>query len=85
MRYRLVYTERAIKDIRKLSGDVKRRLGKTLARYEENPLKYAEKLVDVKLGQYRFRIGDYRVIFDIEGDEIVILRLGHRGDIYRKL
>ena len=34
---------------------------------------------------YRFRIGDYRVICDIEGDEIVILRIGHRRDIYRKV
>jgi len=30
----------------------------------------------------RFRIGNYRVIFDLEGDEIVVLRAGHRKDIY---
>jgi mRNA interferase RelE/StbE len=36
------------------------------------------------LGAYRFRIGDYRVVFDLEGDEIVILRVGHRRDIYRR-
>ncbi|MCK4791223.1 MAG: type II toxin-antitoxin system RelE/ParE family toxin [Desulfobacteraceae bacterium] len=43
------------------------------------------KLFDPALGTYRFRIGDYRVIFDIEGEEIVVLRVGHRKDIYRKL
>ncbi|MDZ4853875.1 MAG: type II toxin-antitoxin system RelE/ParE family toxin [Nitrospirota bacterium] len=37
-----------------------------------------------ELGSYRFRIGDYRVVFDIEGDEIVVLRVGHRRDIYRR-
>ncbi|MFQ6032826.1 MAG: type II toxin-antitoxin system RelE/ParE family toxin [Candidatus Zixiibacteriota bacterium] len=30
------------------------------------------------------RIGDYRVIFDLEGNEIVVLRVGHRKNIYRK-
>lgn len=40
-------------------------------------------MVDPRLGTYRFRIGDYRIIFDIEGEEIVILRIGHRREIYR--
>jgi mRNA interferase RelE/StbE len=47
-------------------------------------LKYAEKLVDPRLGTYRFRIGDYRVVFDLEGNEIIVLRVGHRKDIYKK-
>ncbi len=85
MRYRLVYTQRATKDIQGLDPDIRKRIGKTLKRYEENPLNFAEKLTDPRLGTYRFRIGDYRVIFDIEGDEIVILRIGHRRDIYRKV
>jgi mRNA-degrading endonuclease RelE of RelBE toxin-antitoxin system len=34
-------------------------------------LKFAEKLSNPILGEYRFRIGDYRVIFDIEGNEII--------------
>lgn len=36
------------------------------------------------LGSYRFRIGDYRVVFDLEGDQIVILRVGHRREIYKR-
>lgn len=47
-------------------------------------LNHARKMVDPSLGSYRFRIGDYRVIFDIEGDEIIVLRVGHRKEIYRK-
>ncbi len=85
MRNSLVYTHRAIKDIEKLEPDVKKRIGKTLRRYESDPLSYAEKLSDPKLGTYRFRIGDYRVIFDLEGDDILVLRVGHRRDIFRKL
>lgn len=84
MKYRLVYTNRAIKDIRRLESKAKNRIGKTLLRYEQDPLKYAESLTESKLGAYRFRIGNYRAIFDIEGNEIVVLRVGHRKDIYRK-
>jgi len=50
-----------------------------------NPTFFATKLVDESLGQHRYRIGDYRVIFDVEGNNIVILRVGHRREIYRKL
>ena len=84
MRYKLVYTFRAIEDIEKLEPGIKRRIGKTLLRYREDPFRYARKLIDPQLGSYRFRIGDYRVVFDIEGDEIVVLRVGHRRDIYRR-
>jgi mRNA interferase RelE/StbE len=84
MKYELVYTRRAVKDIQKLDSEAKGRIGKTLLRYRDSPLIYAEKLTDSQLGTYRFRIGDYRVIFDIEGDEIVVLRVGHRREIYKR-
>ncbi len=84
MTYKLVYTQRAIKDIRKLEQISKKRIGRALVRYEEDPLKYAEKLIDPRLGTYRFRIGDYRVVFDLKGNEIIVLRVGHRKDIYKK-
>ena len=85
MKYRLVYTHRVFRDIRELEENVKKRIGKALERYREEPLKYASRLIDSKLGMYRFRIGDYRVICDIEDEEIIVLRVGHRKDIYRKL
>ena len=84
MKYRLVYTRRAERDIKKLEPNTKDRIGKTLLRYNEEPLKFAEKLSDPILGEYRFRIGDYRVIFDIEGSEIIILRIGHRREVYKR-
>ena len=82
--FNLVYTQRAIRDVRKLEAGIKLRIGKALLRFQKDPMKYAEKIADPKLGSYRFRIGDYRVIFDQEGKDIVILRIGHRRDIYRR-
>ncbi|MBU4373664.1 MAG: type II toxin-antitoxin system RelE/ParE family toxin [Euryarchaeota archaeon] len=32
---------------------------------------------------YRFRVGDFRVVFDIDGENLVVLRAGHGKTIYR--
>ena len=84
MNYKIVFTKRAMRDISKLEPEIKEKIGDALKRYGEDPLNHAMKMVDPSLGSYRFRIGDYRVIFDIEGDEIIVLRVGHRKEIYRK-
>ena len=84
MSYRLVYTQKAVRDIDRLDAGVKNRIGATLLRFKDNPLQYAERLTDPELGRYRFRIGDYRVIFDIESNDIVVLRVGHRKEIYKR-
>ncbi len=83
MSYRIVFTNRAVKDIESLEPSIRRRIGEKLREYAENPFVYARKLSDPKIGTFRFRIGDYRVIFDIDGDTIVVLRVGHRKKIYR--
>jgi len=59
-------------------------LARPSLRFKGNPLQYAESLTDPELGSYRFRIGDYRVIFDIESNDIVVLRVGHRKEIYKR-
>lgn len=84
MNFRLIYTRRAVRDIEGLDPGVKDRIGKTLLRYEKDPLRHAEKLSHSDLGSYRFRVGDYRVVFDLEGEEIVVLRVGHRREIYKR-
>lgn len=51
---------------------------------QENPLSFAEFLTDLRIGTYRFRVGSYRVIFDLEEDKtIMIVDVGHSRDIYK--
>ena len=61
MKYRLLYTHRAIKDIRRLEPKIKNRIGKTLRRYKQDPLKYAEIITDPRLGTYRSGLGCKRL------------------------
>lgn len=62
---------------------MKNRIDRKLQKYAENPLIYARKLIDPIIGTYRFRLEKYRVIFDIDDKKIVVLRIGHRKDIYK--
>lgn len=50
----------------------------------ENPRQHGKGLTANRSGQWRYRIGDYRIIADIQDDKILILILsiGHRSDIY---
>ena len=84
MAYKLLYTKSAAKDIQKLDTVVKKRLKGKLEIYAGNPLIYAKKLTDFSLGTSRWRIGNYRVTFDMDGETIVVLRVRHRREIYKK-
>ena len=84
MTYQLIFTNRAVKDIEKLDGETKKRIGEKLKEYAKDPIKNAKKLSDPRIGTYRFRIGEYRVIFDLDGNIIVVLRIGHRKKIYKR-
>jgi mRNA interferase RelE/StbE len=52
----------------------------------ENPRIHGKGLVANKSGQWRYRIGDYRLLCDIQDDQLVILMIdiGHRRNIYNK-
>ncbi len=52
----------------------------------ENPRAFGKGLTANRSGQWRYRIGDYRLICSLEDDKLVILALsvGHRSEIYRQ-
>ena len=83
MTYQFVYTRRAGRDIDRLDAETQRRIKKKLEQFQRDPFRYTDKLSSSELGSYRFRIGDYRVIFDVEGANLIVLRVGHRREIYR--
>ena len=84
--YKLLYKNTAVKSIQKLTPQIKKRLKIKLEFFanQENPLLFAKALTKPADAQYRFRVGNYRVLFDIEGDNIVILLVQHRKDVYKK-
>ena len=87
MTYRVEFTERAKKDLKKLDkytaslilGWVRKNLEGC-----ENPRLHGKGLVANRSGQWRYRIGDYRLLAEINDDKITILVLtiGQRRDVY---
>lgn len=75
----------AEKQFAKLDPEIQSLIVKKLAYFTStpNPLSFAKKLTNFDIGQYRFRIGDYRIIFDLNGDTIIVLAIGHRREIYK--
>ena len=85
MTYRIVITKKAKRDIDALESVVRDRLGKKLLQVSKlsDIFPSVVRLVDSRIGEYRLRIGDYRVLFDLDGRNVVILRVQHRKDVYR--
>ncbi|MBI2100691.1 MAG: type II toxin-antitoxin system RelE/ParE family toxin [Candidatus Vogelbacteria bacterium] len=82
---RVVFTHSAFRQFKKLGNYIQKRIDEKLILYtsQSNPLRFADKLQDLRFGSFRFRVGDYRILFDIQGDLIVILKVGHRKDVYK--
>ena len=87
MSYQVRFAEKALKQLKKLDKPVQKLilnwLQKNLEGVDERRLK-GKALVSNHSGEWRYRVGDYRLIADIQ-DEIVtilIIAVGHRKDIY---
>jgi len=84
--WRIEIAPRAEKSLRKLDRQVTWRIRDGLMRLAslEDPSSSCKALSGPLTGLWRYRVGDYRVIIDINRGELVIvaLDLGHRGAIY---
>jgi len=85
MTYQIFFTDKALKQLKKLQKNDQERIIKSLERIRIRPESYITKLIDDP--GYRLRVGEYRVILDIEKEKLIILVLmvGHRKNIYKKL
>jgi len=85
MTWRWEFTKRAEADFRKLNTQIKTRVVEKLDFWvgSSRLLDFAETLRDYELGSYRFRVGDYRIVFDVVEGLIVVLAVEHRWEIYK--
>lgn len=87
MRYKVVFAKKAEKDLKKLDNSIKSKIRLWIRNNLEgceNPRIHGKALVANHSGLWRYRIGDYRIIAEIQDEQLVILLLqvGHRRDIY---
>ena len=79
------FTKHAAKAFLKLPPNTQKKIISKLEYYlsSANPLAFAKRLTGIVQPVFRFRVDDYRVIFDWHEDNILILKVGHRSEIYR--
>lgn len=87
--YLIETTSRFDKEFKKLDKYTQRMLKSWIEKHLvgcENPRLYGKGLTANHSGQWRYRIGDYRLLCEIKDEELIILALtvGHRRDIYQK-
>jgi mRNA interferase RelE/StbE len=84
MDYRIVWSIQASKQLERLDRSVAKRIHEKVGQLYQNPERYVEKLV--RYPYYRLRVGDYRVILDIQNEtvRILILKVGHRSNVYER-
>ena len=86
-RYALVYSKEALKDLKKLDNSVSRVIYAWLKKNIDgcsDPRIHGKGLTSNRSGQWRYRMGNYRIICKIEDDKVIVLVLtiGHRSTVY---
>lgn len=88
MNYKVIFTDKAKKQLKKLDRQTVALIISWLRKNLdgcENPRQHGKALVENHAGQWRYRIGDYRLICEITDQTvtILILSIGHRKEIYK--
>ncbi len=84
MTYSVKLTPAAERQLRKLDAPARRRVQAAIDLLAENPRPPKAIQLLGGAGEYRVRTGDYRIIYEIEDDQLVVLvlKVGHRRDVY---
>lgn len=88
MTYHVEYTKEALKELKKLDKHTAMFIVAWIRKNLEgchDPRAHGKGLTANKSGQWRYRVGDYRIIADIQEEKVLILVLGvgHRREIYK--
>jgi mRNA interferase RelE/StbE len=83
MSYEVVFDPAAIEFLEKLEKQLKERIFNKIMAASETPFHFFVRLTE--RSDYKLRVGDYRVIADINQSRIEVTFIGHRKDVYSKL
>lgn len=83
--FKLFFTPSALNDLRKIDSLQQQRIVDKLQYFSQtdNPLAFAVQLSGVKPKTFRFRIGKYRIFFDVKNNTLRVLGISLRDKAYR--
>ena len=84
-RYTVRFASTATRDFRRLPVQIQDRVRFAIRRLAVNPRPPGVRKLSGNTADYRIRVGQYRVLYDINDAEILvyIVRIGHRREVYR--
>ena len=82
MQYEIHFKPRSLKDGKKTPKKTLLRIFEKIRELENDLFGDVKHLTNFE-PEYRLRIGNYRVLFEIEGNQVVIYRIRHRKDVYK--
>lgn len=87
MAYKIAYHPLVIKeDINCLPANMRDRIREAIEqRILRDPLQAGKPLRQSLKGHRKMRVGDYRIIYRLEQNLVIILKIGHRKDVYEKV
>lgn len=85
MTYQIEISNKAAKQLKKLSTDIRDRINEKILELAENPRPSGVVKLENTENQYRIRVGNYRILYEIQDDVLIVkvVRVGHRKDVYR--
>jgi len=85
MRYTVAFTNSAAREFKALERATQRRISARIDELANHPFPPGVKKLQGEPDLYRIRIGDYRVLYRVDGKRmtVLILKIGHRRDVYR--
>ncbi|MCD4830738.1 MAG: type II toxin-antitoxin system RelE/ParE family toxin [Anaerohalosphaeraceae bacterium] len=85
--YKVQLDDKVVKYLQKLDADLKKRIFRKLRSFKNNPRPNGCVGVKGMKNLFRVRIGDYRIVYQIEDKKLLVLvvRVGHRKDVYNRI
>lgn len=85
-KYSIVFAPAALRQLRKLPKPDQKRIVREIEILEDDPRPHGIKKLQGTDNLWRIRIGDYRVVYEIQNAKLIVLvlRIAHRKDVYRK-
>ena len=85
--YKVIYKASFEKDLRRLPRTLLARVSAQIDKLAENPTPREAVKLQISQGLYRVRIGDYRLVYqvNVRATQIILQRIRHRREVYRSL
>jgi len=85
VKFEIAWPEYVLNQMAKLDRSIAKRIFKAVGKLENDPSRWVNRIVNSLY--YKMRVGDYRVILDIQGRQlrILVVKVGHRKNVYKDL